>query len=55
MIVITREESIKFGEKNAPVGIYKPIEIKGNLFVLPDACESMTDGEKRSINDKERP
>ena len=41
MIVISKENSVKFGEQNAPVGIYKPIEIKGDLFVLPDESEKV--------------
>ena len=49
MIVISRKEAEKFGEQPAPVGIYQPIEIKGGLFVLPDECEDMVNGEKRDI------
>ncbi len=53
MIVISKSEAIKFGKKPAPVGIYVPIEIKGNLWVLPDACEGLVEGEKRKILDNE--
>lgn len=53
MIVITKTEAEKFGEQKAPVGIYKPIEIKGGLFVLPDECEDMAKGERRKILDAE--
>ena len=53
MIVIEKDEALKFGEKPAPVGVYVPIEIKGDLFVLPDACEGLVEGVKRDIDDNE--
>lgn len=39
MIVISKSDSVAYGERPAPVGIYVPIKIKGNLYVLPDLAE----------------
>lgn len=58
MIVLSQEDSVTFGEQSAPIGIYKPIEILGNLWVLPDESESIVTGlelayTKRNINQNE--
>ncbi len=36
MIVLDKDTAKAYGEVSAPVGVYLPIEIKGDLFVLPD-------------------
>jgi len=58
MIVLKQTNKDLFSEQPAPTGIYQPIEIQGNLWVLPDEAEQIVidlrlSYTKRAINDDE--